>query len=57
MTLRLDNSFLILFQLFEDLLTDLTEALKADYVIHLRLLVNIPLVNVLDLDVTKCDSC
>jgi hypothetical protein len=57
MTLRLDNSFLILFQLFEDLLTDLTEALKADYVIYLGFLVNIPLVNVLDLDVTKCDSC
>ena len=57
MALRLDRSFLVLFQLFEDLLTDLTEALKADNVIHLGFLVNIPLVNVLDLDVTKCDSC
>ena len=57
MALRLDRSFLILFQLFEDLLTDLTEALQADYVIHLGFLVNIPLVNVLDLYVTKCDSC
>ena len=53
MALRLNRGSFFLFQLFEDLIT---EALY-DNVIHLGLLINVPLVNVLDLDVTEGDSC
>ena len=55
MALRLDRGFFIIFQLFEDLLP--TEAFKANNIIHLGFLIDIPLINVFELDVTKCDSC